>query len=187
MPDVAGAEAPEGGNEAENDGGNSKAGNDIDSDANAAASGLLSPPLLEAETSESKKDPQHVSESEDVADRAASMLQGLRDNMDGDRMRRRRETAEEERRKRRLRRRNGGSTSNNSAEGSAATSVPEPISPPRTDLEPDDATSPRSGDDPLPQPPLTPAIVVSPTADQQLRSPGDDELMEGSPSSRSIE
>ncbi|PYH28676.1 FH2-domain-containing protein [Aspergillus neoniger CBS 115656] len=187
MPDVAGAEAPEGGNEAENDGGNSKAGNDNDSEANAAASGLLSPPLLEAETSESKKDPQHVSESEDVADRAASMLQGLRDNMDGDRMRRRRETAEEERRKRRLRRRNGGSTSNNSAEGSAATSVPEPISPPRTDLEPDDATSPRSGDDPLSQPPLTPAIVVSPTADQQLRSPGDDELMEGSPSSRSIE
>ncbi|OOF91100.1 hypothetical protein ASPCADRAFT_211376 [Aspergillus carbonarius ITEM 5010] len=174
------AETPDGGDNAEDDGSGTQVGNDNSNEANPTETGLLSPPLLEADSPETaKKDSQHVSESEDVADRAASMLQGLRDNVDNDRLRRRRETAEEERRKRRLRRRNGAtSTSKDSTENSAPTSVPEPISPPRTDLEPDDA---------IPQPPLTPAIVVSPTADQQLRSPGDDELMEGSPSSRSIE
>ncbi|PWY83035.1 FH2-domain-containing protein [Aspergillus heteromorphus CBS 117.55] len=182
-PDADGTEAPEGANDTEGDGNGNNASNETN-DA-PAETGLLSPPLLEAESESTQRDSQHVSESEDVADRAASMLQGLRDNVDGERQRRRRETAEEERRKRRLRRRNGAtSISRDSADGSVASSVPEPISPPRTDLEP---ASPRNDDDPLPQPPLTPAIVVSPNADLHLGSPGDDEPLEGSPSSRSVE
>lgn len=113
-----------------------------------------------------------VSESEDVADRAANLLQGLRSNMDMDakRARRRRESAEDERRARRMRRRNAATNgSKDSADGSLPSSK-APMSPGRTDAaEPEEAAAPSSPppehDSPQSQP--TPAIVVSPTPDQQ--------------------
>lgn len=148
---------------------------DNNNDTDAAETGLLSPPVPESDSGSIGKESQ-VSESEDVADRAASMLQGLRDNADGERTRRRRETAEEERRKRRLRRRNGTTSgSKDSADGSVVSAAPEPTSPPRTNsTDPTETipSSPPPTEDDTSQPPLTPAIVVSPTADQHMRSPG---------------
>ena len=74
--------------------------------------GLLSPENVLEESGEASPATGNVSESEDVADRAASLLQGLRrdsavpDDEDGEnRVRRRRENADEERRNRRMRRR----------------------------------------------------------------------------------
>lgn len=149
---------------------------DNNNETDVADTGLLSPPVPESESGSIGKESQ-VSESEDVADRAASMLQGLRDNTDGERTRRRRETAEDERRKRRLRRRNGTTSgSKDSADGSVLSAALEPASPPRTDsAEPTDtipSSPPPTEDDGASQPPLAPAIVVSPTGDQHMRSPG---------------
>ncbi|KAJ5719598.1 hypothetical protein N7493_007176 [Penicillium malachiteum] len=125
-------------------------------DANAGANGLLSPP-----PDDEGKEAQ-ISEGEDVADRAASMLMGLRSNSDasGERQRRRRESADEERRNRRMRRRNGPlSDSKESADGALPT-VPEPASPTQTD--------PISGEDHIlssptqeSHPSAPPSIVVS--------------------------
>ncbi|KAJ5333334.1 uncharacterized protein N7506_007117 [Penicillium brevicompactum] len=100
--------------------------------------GLLSPPPA----AEEEKPEAQVSEGEDVADRAASMLLGLRSNSDagGERQRRRRESADEERRNRRMRRRNPTSGSKDSADGGLPT-VQEPSSPSH------------SVDDQLPSPP----------------------------------
>jgi cytokinesis protein len=111
--------------------------------------GLLSPPVA----AEEDKPEAQVSEGEDVADRAASMLLGLRSNSEagGERQRRRRESADEERRNRRMRRRNPTSGSKDSADGGLAT-VPEPDSP---DAQPDAQ---------LPSPPgeqAPPEIIVS--------------------------
>ncbi|CAG7930762.1 unnamed protein product [Penicillium olsonii] len=113
------------------------------------ANGLLSPPGAEEE--EEKPEAQ-VSEGEDVADRAASMLLGLRSNSDagGERQRRRRESADEERRNRRMRRRNP-TGSKDSADGGLPP-VQEPASPSH------------SVDEQLPSPPgeqSPPSIVVS--------------------------
>lgn len=113
---------------------------------------------------------QEISESEDIADRAASMLQGLRGNSDTDSLRtRRRGSAEDERRQRRLRRRNGAASSTkDGADGSALTSVQEPPSPARTDpAETDDSglLSPNKDQESSSQPPPTPSIIVSPTVD----------------------
>ncbi|RMJ26835.1 Cytokinesis protein sepA [Aspergillus sp. HF37] len=105
--------------------------------------GLLPPQESEAGTA--GNEPQ-VSEGEDVADRAASMLQGLRGDGGGDRLRRRRESAEEERRNRRMRRRNGGSKDS----ADALPSVGEPSS---TDGPADDKNEEAQA----------PSIVVSPT------------------------
>jgi cytokinesis protein len=97
-----------------------------------------------------------ISEGEDIADRAANLLQGLRSNMDGDedRARRRRENAEDERRARRMRMRSRNMTngSKDSADGSLP-SIKEPASPDETD-----------GDSSA-QPMSTPAIVVSQSTD----------------------
>ena len=115
--------------------------------------GLLSPPVAEEED----KQEAQVSEGEDVADRAASMLLGLRSNSEagGERQRRRRESADEERRNRRMRRRNPTTSgSKDSADGGLAT-VPEPGSPEHS-VDVDDAQ--------LPSPPseqAPPSIVVS--------------------------
>lgn len=113
--------------------------------------GLLSPPPADAD--EGEKPEAQVSEGEDVADRAASMLLGLRSNSDagGERQRRRRESADEERRNRRMRRRNPTSGSKDSADGGLPT-VQEPASPSQ------------SVDEQLPSPPdeqTPPSIVVS--------------------------
>lgn len=99
-----------------------------------------------------------ISDGEDIADRAANLLQGLRNNTEDDeeRARRRRENAEEERRARRqrMRARSGaGSGSKDSADGSLPK---EPTSP---------KESKDNQDEPPQSPPattvLTPAIVVS--------------------------
>ena len=96
---------------------------------------LLTPTIAEAP----EKEGRDVSEGEDVADRAASMLLGLRGDgpADGDdlsqsgsiRVRRRRESADVERRDRRRRRTPAGSGSMNSNAGSES-GQPEPASIP---------------------------------------------------------
>jgi cytokinesis protein len=81
---------------------------------NIEETGLLSPTT---DASEAASDGA-TSEGEDIADRAASMLQGLRGDADGDgpardeslRARRRRESADDERARRRARRRAGGTS-----------------------------------------------------------------------------
>lgn len=99
-------------------------GNIIDDDSDGHH-GMLSPESVPEEGAGSADSSNHgdtaqVSESEDVADRAASMLQGLRgDGADGDsvdrdssiRVRRRRESADDERKSRRLRRRTAQASS----------------------------------------------------------------------------
>lgn len=146
---ASGQQAPDG------DEGEGNEGEDANGETSLAENGLLSPPILE----EGEDDSKEVSEGEDVADRAASMLMGLRSNSDasGERQRRRRESADEERRNRRARRRNGATSgSKDSADGSGLPSVPEP-------------ESPSADDQPLPSPPhedesasqQPPSIVVS--------------------------
>lgn len=124
VPDLSGVDGGEG-SEQPADGG-----------AHTDENGLLSPPIT-VEGEEGTKEAQ-ISEGEDVADRAASMLLGLRSNSDAtsDRQRRRRESADEERRQRRMRRRNGATTgSKDSADGSGSGLAPvqEPNSPSQTD------------------------------------------------------
>ncbi|KAK1149925.1 hypothetical protein N8T08_003481 [Aspergillus melleus] len=177
IPDLSGsdgADAEKNNNAEEGASNTADNNNNNNNDADAAETGLLSPAIPESDAGSIGKESQ-VSESEDVADRAASMLQGLRDNADGERTRRRRETAEEERRKRRLRRRNGATSgSKDSADGSILSGAPEPTSPRTDTTEPETIPSspPPAEDDAASQPPLTPAIIVSPTADQHMRSPG---------------
>ncbi|CAG8260258.1 unnamed protein product [Penicillium salamii] len=91
--------------------------------------GLLSPPAADDE----EKPETQISEGEDVADRAASMLLNLQSNSEagGERQRRRRESADEERRNRRMRRRNP-TGSKDSADGGLPP-VPEPASPTHSD------------------------------------------------------
>ncbi|KAJ9366839.1 hypothetical protein DTO282F9_8106 [Paecilomyces variotii] len=112
---------------------------------------------------------QEISEGEDIADRAASMLQGLRGNNDTESQRARRKgSAEDERRQRRMRRRNGATSgSKDSADGSALNPVQEPPSPAKTDMAEteDSALLSPSKDQHSSQPPLTPSIIVSPTFD----------------------
>ncbi|EPS26146.1 hypothetical protein PDE_01082 [Penicillium oxalicum 114-2] len=143
-----------------------------DTTASTDENGLLSPPMPD-EPVESSKETQ-VSEGEDVADRAASMLLGLRSNSDatGDRPRRRRESADEERRQRRLRRRNGGtSVSKDSADGTGSNLAPvvEPTSPTLTDhtggAEEQSLLSPQQEDFRLSG---TPEIVVSDQNDETV-------------------
>ncbi|RHZ47651.1 uncharacterized protein CDV56_100404, partial [Aspergillus thermomutatus] len=183
MPDVTASEPENGEKQADS---NSATLVSSNNDASATETGLLSPPSQETDVDTHAKELQ-ISESEDVADRAASMLQGLRDNMDnnGERARRRRESAEEERRKRRLRRRNGGNASKDSADGSILSTVPEPTTPPpNTEASaPNEPgmVSPSNEEDGASQPPQTPSIVVSPNADMHDRSPGDESSHDGSP------
>lgn len=81
-------------------------------DGTEGESGLLSPPIETAERAIDDKDAGVTSEGEDIADRAASLLQGLRGDGEGDgvnrddsiRVRRRRESADDERIRRRRRR-----------------------------------------------------------------------------------
>ncbi|KAJ5518375.1 hypothetical protein N7453_000797 [Penicillium expansum] len=138
--------------------------------------GLLSPP---ATADEDGKQEAQVSEGEDVADRAASMLLGLRSNSDaggGERQRRRRESADEERRNRRMRRRNPATSgSKDSADGSSGlATVQEPASPDQTDsMITDDQQLPSPSNES--QPP--PSIVVSEQGDPLSQ----DASIDGSP------
>lgn len=129
-----------------------------DGDAKVDENGLLSPPIPE----EGEEGTKEASEGEDVADRAASMLLGLRSNSDasGERQRRRRESADEERRNRRMRRRNGATSgSKDSADGTLST-VQEPTSPSRTDSVSTDRALPSPPQEES-QPSEPPSIVVS--------------------------
>ncbi|KAE8351193.1 FH2-domain-containing protein [Aspergillus coremiiformis] len=186
IPDMSGAEGTEGGTNDVNDASNNVSSND---DTNIIETGPLSPPSLGPEFGNVGKEATQISESEDVADRAASMLQGLRDNADGERSRRRRESAEEERRKRRLRRRNGpAGGSKDSADGSSLSAVLEPTTPSRTDsqgFEEPTAASPPTDEDTASQRPVTPVIVVSPTTEQHHRFPSVDERNFSSPGKHS--
>ncbi|QQK45457.1 Cytokinesis protein SepA/Bni1 [Penicillium digitatum] len=141
--------------------------------------GLLSPP---ATADEDSKQETHVSEGEDVADRAASLLLGLRSNSDaggGERQRRRRESADEERRNRRMRRRNPATSgSKDSADGSGGlATVQEPASP----EHPEQTDSVITDDQQLPSPPNEsqhpPSIVVSEQGDPLSQDPS----IDGSP------
>ncbi|WEW61912.1 hypothetical protein PRK78_007412 [Emydomyces testavorans] len=91
-----------------------------------------------------------VSEGEDVADRAASMLQGLRGTADSDSTRaRRRDSAEEARRTRRMRRRVVGTSSTATKEGyheplTPLSPVPEPGNSKEADAS--DSTEKRNSD-----------------------------------------
>lgn len=88
---------------------------------------LLSPPSETSDPASTEKESGATSEGEDVADRAASLLQGLRGDAEGDglnrddslRIRRRRESADDERVRRRRRR-----TAKDSVE-SASTNPPQ--------------------------------------------------------------
>lgn len=151
-------------------------GDDDSNRGDASASNLLSPNGQDDDASNAGVESQ-VSESEDIAERAASMLQGLRNSADADseRHRRRRETAEEERRNRRMRRRNGATSgSKDSADGSLP-SVREQDSPAPTDQDVAERTS------------NTPAIVVSTTGDEEGLPPEGDEPADGSSPSTAIE
>ncbi|KAL5337075.1 FH2-domain-containing protein [Aspergillus crustosus] len=128
-------------------------------DTNAAESDLLGLPNQDSEAGSGSP---NVSESEEVADRAASMLQGLRDPSDPERTRRRRESAEEERRKRRLRRRNGATSgSKDSTDNTPLSPVTEPTSNSHDESAEQDSLalpSPPNGVDPASN---LPAIVLS--------------------------
>ena len=156
MPDTPNVKNAEGGDDADDDG----------KDDDASNAGLLDPHAEELDAR--AVDKESVSEGEDIADRAASMLQGLRNNSDADaeRARRRKESADEERRNRRMRRRNGpggGSKSHISL-------AKEPESPTKTEpTEPDDRSlpsgSPHAEEEESLSQPLTPTIVVSESGD----------------------
>lgn len=112
--------------------------------------------LAPQEDAKSTNGAESVSEGEDIADRAANLLQGLRSNnadTDEERTRRRRESAEDERRARRLRMRSRNAATNgskDSADGLVLPSLRETSAAPEEDVQSPPATS---------QP--TPAIVVS--------------------------
>lgn len=168
---ASGQHMPEGPEDGEGDANDAETTASAADDNNTAETGLMSPPGQDADANPEGQ----TTEGGDVADRAASMLQGLRDNTDdGERSRRRRESAEDERRKRRMRRRNGPTSgSKDSGDGSGLSSIkepeqePEPMSPP-ADAEADEQ-------------PSTPAIVVSPDQHEHDRTP------DGSPRSKASE
>jgi len=133
---------------------------------------LLSPTIAEAP----EKEGRDVSEGEDVAHRAASMLLGLRGDgaADGDdlsqsgsiRVRRRRESADVERRDRRRRRTPAGSGSSNANAGSEAglpesTSILEGIGEQEAEAS-SGRVSAGAEDSVGAEPPPTPTTLVSP-------------------------
>lgn len=142
-----------------------------------------------------------VSEGEDIADRAANLLQGLRSNntdTDEERTRRRRESAEDERRARRLRMRSRNAATNgskDSADGLVLPSLRETSAAPEEEIQSPAAAAAAS------QP--TPAIVVSSESGDQTttdnnndnsnhpeqsgQAEGKDVVMDGSSPDRPVE
>lgn len=133
-------------------------------------------PILSSTIAELPEKEGGTSEGEDVADRAASMLQGLRGdasadsdslNQDGSlRVRRRRESAEVERRDRRRRRGPAASSSSSGITGNES-SIPEPSSLPREIAEQEtrssgSAQSPKAEGRLREESPATPTTTVSP-------------------------
>lgn len=116
-----------------------------------------------------------ISEGEDIADRAASMLQGLRGEGDGDgparddslRVRRRRESADDERARRRARRRAAGT----SAEGNPQSPITEePGAEAELSIIVNDAGSTGSQDDGTERSSIPKTVVVppSPTVEETM-------------------
>lgn len=143
--------------------------------------GLLSPEDIPEEGSEDTSVAADVSESEDVADRAATLLQGLRsgsaapDDDEGElRVRKRRENADEERRNRRMRRRTaqqqGSSTDGRDSPltlGPEEQSTDKPQGPIIHNPDPapsSEADGHAEAEEDVPRM-LPPTIVVSPTDD----------------------
>ena len=150
---------------------------------------LSSPKSSLAEVPERDVEADGISEAEDVAERAASMLQGLRGDGEGDtdvvgrdtslRVRRRRESADDERRSRR-RRRGAGTSSTSSGVGDKESSLPTPIEEQSPIVEESPAegrseeTSNGTNRERQGQPP--PATIISPpspegTADRPVEIP----------------
>lgn len=140
-------------------------------------SGLLSP----TKTNDSDEAPSveaGVSEGEDIADRAASMLQGLR-GKDGDgegpgrddsiRVRRRRESANDERAQRRARRRAAGTSTDTNAQ---STITEEGDANPQEDGDKDEESQRDSGENQLPTP-TTVVVPPSPTMSESRRTSGE--------------
>lgn len=168
---------------------------------NVDESGLLSPTSMEGgseDAGSSEGDRGATSEGEDIADRAASMLQGLRgDGGEGSeggpgrddslRVRRRRESADDERAKRRARRRAAGTSISESGTGSAGqqprqSAIPEEAEV--VDLTGDDPATVENGadgegertgsrDGQLPTP-TTVVVPPSPTASEKSVKRGGD-------------
>ena len=139
--------------------------------------GLLSPPTEGSEpVSEGA-----TSEGEDIADRAASLLQGLRGDADGDgpsrdestRTRRRRESADDERVRRRARRRAAGT----STDGRPQSTIAEETGDHEDDLETRNKRSSGESNGSEPRQLPTPTTIVvppSPTSSER-RARGDEE------------
>lgn len=140
---------------------------------NIDENGLLSPTKTDAED-EPISAQGGVSEGEDIADRAASLLQGLRSDADAPlsevpsrdeslRVRRRRESADDERARRRARRRAGAT----STDGSVGTVVQHPIV--EESEAPEDGAADRISEErSLPSlPPVTVIVPPSPTASEK--------------------
>ena len=143
--------------------------------------GLLSPTATTNGEMSDKMEP--ISEGEDVAERAASMLQGLRGDGDGDsarpgsrdgslRVRRRRESANDERQNRRRRRaRESSSTTGDEDELLSPRQITDPmpeIKEPDDEDAGDEGQKPRD-EDGTPPPPKT--IVVPPSPEGTLTKP----------------
>lgn len=113
-------------------------------------------------------------EEQDVADRAASLLQGLRGDGDSLSVRRRRESADEERNRRRNRRRAAQSTASDTGSTGLPMSPP-PIMEAKEEDDADDTSNQgqaadadaANGSRPLPEPPVV--TVVSPPSPERTR------------------
>ncbi|KAK3069999.1 hypothetical protein LTR53_011217, partial [Teratosphaeriaceae sp. CCFEE 6253] len=151
-------------------------GENLDGGVEGGESGLLSPTASVPEEAGTAVDPAGgaVSEGEDIADRAASLLQGLRGDGEGGlsevpsrdeslRVRRRRESADDERSRRRARRRAAGTST---ADASASIAEEDGEAPGTDGLTVDTRGQ---GERSLPTPPVPETIVVppSPTASER--------------------
>lgn len=145
------------------------------------AGGLLSPTRTEDSVEEAGAQEGGVSEGEDIADRAASLLSGLRGSGEGGlseapsrddslRVRRRRESADDERLKRRARRRGAG-TSTDTATQSMIVEEEEAAATP--DNGEPESRKRSSGERQLPTPPTTVVVPPSPTASEGHRGVDD--------------
>ena len=128
---------------------------------NLDENGLLSPTKTEGSEEGGASTEGGTSEGEDIADRAASLLQGLRGDGEGEgpsrdeslRVRRRRESADDERARRRERRRRGGTSTDTTARESTITEEAD------NEHEKEDADKRSSGSSDPQQLP-TPTIVI---------------------------
>lgn len=140
--------------------------------------GLLTP----AKTNDSEDGSTSVegglSEGEDIADRAASMLQGLRgegddgeapDRGDSLRVRRRRESANDERAQRRARRRGAGTSIDTNAHSTITEEGEGAEAKPQEDGDKDNESQRDSGEQQLPTP-TTIVVPPSPTASESKRT-----------------